>query len=333
MFSRSGFRLFLLIFLLCGIIQPALSLPGERTATYSFIHISDLQSLTTHCPETLNLTFSRIESLKNTCNISAIIITGDVVNTWDDMTDWDAYSRARNLTTIPVYEIAGNHDTGGGTRYQYYTGRTGMPVENSVTSLEDFDFVGINYAGGTLTPAEFSRLRQFLIESPRSHAIIATHYYMDEDMTLSPLGKDIDTFLVVKPAIILMGHVHANFIKQRTVGGFATVTDMTNYQDGIPGGTTGLDYSAGTLYTITSANGQVETITARVVHIYPTPSFDDEMTVFTRNPGAPSSAVRVAKTLIPSPAYPVSSCRSGDLFCTINDFFLQDWINVRQFFS
>jgi hypothetical protein len=76
-----------------------------------------------------------------------------------------------------------------------------------------------------------------------------------------------------------MGRMHGNFIRKRMVGGFPTVAGMTNYQEGVPGGTTGWDYSAGTLYTVTSVNGRVETITARVIHIYPVPSFEEEMTV------------------------------------------------------
>lgn len=321
MYSRSGFRSFLLLSLLCSTLPFASSLPDGQTVTYSLLHISDTQNLATSYPDTYDLTFSYIESIKETYNISAVIITGDVVNTWNDKKDWDAYLHARNLTTIPVYEIAGNHDTGGGNHYQYYTAYTGMPGENYVTSVGDFDFVGINYPNGALSPEEFCRLRNLLSASSRSHAIIATHYYMDEDRTLSSLGKDIDTYLIVRPSLVLMGHMHADFIWQRTAGGFPTVAGMTNYQDGVPGGTTGRDYSAATLYTVTSANGRVETITARVIHIYPLPSSDEEMTVFLRDPDAPLPAERSTVNGTPSSRCPVSSCTRGDLFCISNEFF------------
>jgi predicted MPP superfamily phosphohydrolase len=325
---------FLLISSLCGIVSSASSLPEENTITYSFIHISDPQSLTTNYPATLDLTFSHIESLKNTYNISAIIITGDVVNTWNDRKDWDAVAHARNLTTIPIYEIAGNHDTDGGDQYGYYTAYSGEPAGSYVASIGDFDFAGINYAADTLPPEELARLRATLTHSSRSHAIIATHYYMDEGGNLSPLGKDIDTYLIVKPSLVLMGHMHANFIRKRTVGGFPTVADMTNYQDGVPGGTTGWDYSAGTLYTVTSVNGQVRTITARIVHIYPDPYVEPEMTVFGNEPGAPSlSPTDHAVTGQSSPSSPRSSCTTGDLFCTLNEFFQQRWTDFWYIFS
>jgi hypothetical protein len=195
----------------------------------------------------------------------------------------------------------------------------------------DFDFVGINYAGTTLQPVEFTRIRGFLTNSSRSFAIIATHYYMDEVGTLSPLGKDIDTYLIVKPSLVLMGHMHADFINQRTVGGFPLIADMTNYQDGVPGGTTGSDYSAGTLYTVTSVNGQVETITARIIHIYPAPSFGEEKTVFSRNREAPSPAGTIF--MGGTPASPAPVCSTGDLFCILDDFFRQSWTNILHAFS
>jgi predicted MPP superfamily phosphohydrolase len=331
--SGSGLRSFLLVCLLCITLPLVSALPDGQTVTYSFVHISDTQSLATNYPDTYNLTFSSIESLKKTCNISAIIITGDVVNTWDDTKEWDVYLHARNLTTIPVYEIAGNHDTGGGNHYHYYTKYTGMPGENYATSVGDFDFVGINYANKTIPPEEFSRFRGLLKNSSRSYAIIATHYYMDEDGTLSSLGKDIDTYLIVRPSLVLMGHKHADFIRKRAVGGFPTVADMTNYQEGVPGGTTGWDYSAGTLYTVSSVNGRVETIRVRVIHIYPVPSFGEEMTVFTRDPGALCSADRFRAAGTLSRAYPVLSCGTGGLFCNMNEFFQQCWTNVWHVFS
>jgi predicted MPP superfamily phosphohydrolase len=333
MYFRSGFRSFLLISLLCSTLPCAFSLPDGQNVSYSFVHISDTQSLDTYYPDTYNLTFSYLDSLREPYNTTAIIITGDLVNTWDSQKEWDTYSRARNHTTIPVYTIAGNHDTDYGKNYRQYTLHTGEPEVNYVSSVEDFDFVGINYADKTLPADEFSRLHGILTNSSRSNAIIATHYYMDEDGALSPLGKDIDTFLIVKPSLVLMGHMHADFIRQMVVGGFPTVADMTNYQDGAPGGKTGWDYSAGTLYTVTSINGQVETITARVIHIYPTPSFEDEMTVFSKEPDAPSPADNAPMNKKPFSVYPVSSCSNGDLFCILNRMYRQCWTNIRQVFS
>jgi predicted MPP superfamily phosphohydrolase len=324
MYSGFGLRLILLAFLLCISFPYAASLPDGNTVTYAFVHISDTQNLATAYPETYDLTFSSIESLKESRNISAVIITGDVVNTWDDTREWDAYRHARNLTTIPVYGIAGNHDTGNGNHYQYYTAYTGMPGENYVTTVGDFDLVGINYAGTTYPATEFFRLRGLLAAGSRPNAIVATHYYMDGAGALSPLGKDIDRYLIVRPTLILMGHMHADFIRQRTVDGFPTVADMTNYQDGVPGGRTGRNVSAGTLYTITSVSGRVETIRARVIYIYPVLSFGEEMTVF---PPHGAEAARDGKSrlagVLAAARTTSPSCQDGTPLSCISALFRQ----------
>jgi hypothetical protein len=319
MLSRSWFRFGLLICLLCAILSPASSVPAGNSTTYSFIHLSDTQNLATSYPGRYDFTFSYLESIKKPYNLSAIIITGDVVNSWNQKKEWDAYARARNMTTIPVYEIAGNHDADYGNNYKYYTLYTGEPDVDYVTSFEDFDLVGINYAEKSLLSDEFSRLQAILTRSSRSNVIIATHYYMDEKGQLSPLGEDIDKNLIVRPSLVLMGHMHGNFIKQRTVGGFPVIADMTNYQDGVPGGKTGSDYSAGTLYTVTSVDGQVETITAQIVHIYPIPSLEEKKTVFERDPGASSRPITVpgVKGTLPSLDLP-ATCSPGDLSCVLN---------------
>jgi predicted MPP superfamily phosphohydrolase len=322
----------LLICLLCAIIIPVSSLPVGDTITYSFVHLSDTQSLDTYFQDTYNLTFTYLDSIKEPYNITAIILTGDLVNTWNSQKEWDTYSRARNHTTIPVYTIAGNHDAAS-ENYELYTLHTGEPEVNYVSSVGDFDLVGINYVDRTLPAGEFSRLRAALSNSSRSNAIIATHYYMDKYGTLSRLGEDIDRYLIVKPSLVLTGHMHADFIRQRSVAGFPTVADMTNYQDGIPGGTTGRDYSAGTMYTVTSVDGRVETITARVVHIYPGPSFEEEMTVFTQNADAPSPADRALVTGTPSSAHPVFLCSVGAPLCDLNAFFQKGRTAVLQIFS
>ena len=268
------------LMLISCIILPVAAEDAGNTVTYSIVHLSDTQNLATYYPDTYNLTFSYLESRKTRYNISAIIITGDLVNTWDRRTEWERYLRARNLTTIPVYVIAGNHDADYGNHYRYYSLYTGEPETSYLTTIGDFDFVGINYADKSLSPENFSFLRESLLNSSRSNAIIATHWYMDANRKLSPLGKDIDRNLVVKPTLILMGHKHADFVQQRTISGFPVVEDMTNYQNGVPGGDGDENYSAGTLYTVKSAGGKVAKITSRVLHIYPNQSVEREKTVF-----------------------------------------------------
>jgi predicted MPP superfamily phosphohydrolase len=321
MYPRVGSCSVLLIFLLFALLPPVSSVPSGRNVTYSLVHLSDTQNLDTRFPDSYNLTFSYLDSLKESENITAIIITGDLVNTGNSRSEWDTYSRARNHTSIPVFTIAGNHDTNYGKNYDQYSFHTNEPEVNYVSSIGDLDFIGINYMDTSFPADEFSRLRANLTRSSRTFAIIATHYYMDKDGKLSPLGEDIDRNLIVKPSLVLMGHMHADFIKQRTVGGFPVIADMTNYQDGVPGGITGMNYSAGTLYTITSVNGQTETITARVIHISPSPSFEEGMTVFSRDSAHPLPAD--STPVNGTPASAVSICSTDSLFSILNGFFQQ----------
>jgi len=268
------------LMLISCITLPVAAQDTANTVTYSIVHLSDTQNLATYYPDTYNLTFSYLESEKTRYNISAIVITGDLVNTWDKKREWERYRSARNQTTIPVYVIAGNHDADYGNHYRYYSLYTGEPETSYLTTIGDFDFVGINYADKTLSPENFSFLRESLLNSTRSNAIIATHWYMDADRKRSLLGKDIDRTLIVKPTLILMGHKHADFVQQGTISGFPVVEDMTNYQNGVPGGNGDVNYSAGTLYTVTSAGGNVAKITSRIIHMYPNESVEREKTVF-----------------------------------------------------
>jgi hypothetical protein len=83
---------------------------------------------------------------------------------------------------------------------------------------------------------------------------------------------------------------------------------------------------------VTSVNGQVEKITARVIHIYPVPSFEEEKTVFPQSPDVLSPAGRDQAAGTPSPARDVSSCERGGLFCVLEEFFQQVWTDIRVVF-
>lgn len=314
MHSLPASRLFLLLCCLSLVILPAvMSAPDSTGVSYSLVHISDTQNLAAQHPETYNLTFSILESRKEAYNISAVIITGDVVRHGESPEEWGAFSRARNLTTIPVFVIVGNHDTGGDDPYRFYTANTGMPNRNYLALLGDVDLIGINYVEQTLPADEFQRLRRMLNASPRSFTIIATHYYMDEDGTLSPLGEDIDASLLVRPSLILGGHVHGNLLKTETIEGVPVVADLTNYQDGIPGGSTGQNYSAGILYTLNSSGGRVEKITARVITFSPVQALGKEKTVY---PGIAGEEGHGAAIFLSGPESP---CTSGDVFCSLRE--------------
>jgi len=267
------------ILLLLTIISVSAQASGNSTS-YSVVHISDTQYLASLYPETYDYTFSYLDSIKERYNISAIIITGDLVETWNDKKEWDAYSHAVNKTSIPVFVVAGNHDINDDYDYQYYDQYTGNTKNTSVTSSENFDLVGINSVYKSLTPQEFASLRKALLNSSKNLTIIATHYYMDENGTLTSLGNDISRQLVVKPTIVLSGHIKGAFVRDRAVGPCVLIEDLTNYQGGIPGGSSSRNVSAGTFYTVTTHDGIVEKISSQIIWISPRQSFDSEHELF-----------------------------------------------------
>ena len=278
--KTTGFVIKIILTGLILLIIPLASALPCGTTTYSFVHISDTQNLATHYPDTYDLTFSYLESIKSQYNISAIIITGDLVNTWDKKSEWNVYSHARNMTNIPLYVTAGNHDTNWGKNYKYYSQYTGESKGNYVTALNDFDFVGINYVDTSLSPQEFTALRQAIVNGSYNFTIIATHYYMGKDGTLSTLGKDIDRQLIVQPTIILAGHMQGDLIRVKNISGSPVIEDLTDYQNGEPGVPKNQNYSAGTFYTVTTEDGRVVKIISETIHIFPEQSFEKKRVLY-----------------------------------------------------
>ena len=267
--------LLLLLTIIAGCTQNS-----STSTTYSFVHISDTQGLAPRYPVTYDYTFSYLDSIKERYNISAIIITGDLVNTWNDKKQWDAYTHAVRKTSIPLYVIAGNHDISNEENYQYFTQYTGNTKNNYVTRLENFDLVGINYVDKSLKPQEFTSIRKTLLSSPENFTIIATHFYMEQNGTLSSLGTDIGQLLIVKPTIVLSGHMHGAFVRDRVIGKYPVIEDLTNFQDGIPGGSSSKNISAGTLYTVTTRDSKVKKISSQIIWISPRQFFDSEHVLY-----------------------------------------------------
>ncbi|MDD1730493.1 MAG: metallophosphoesterase, partial [Methanospirillum sp.] len=210
--------------------------PGP-TYTYSIVHLSDTQNLASYYPDTYNHTFTYLDSLKSQYNISAIIITGDLVNNYDNLTEWQTYANAINKTSIPIYVTAGNHDTNAGKDDRNYDIFTGSSDRYYLTTVNDFNLVGISYVKKTLPSSDLQQIKTFLETSPYQVTIIATHYYMDPDGEFSRLGRSINQDLVVGPTILMTGHKHvySPYITRIQVGSYPVIEDLADFQDGIKG--------------------------------------------------------------------------------------------------
>ncbi|PWR71741.1 metallophosphoesterase family protein [Methanospirillum stamsii] len=280
-------RKFLLIIALL-ILLSQLCVPVACSYTYSIVHISDLQNLASRYPDTYEYTFSYLDSIRDEYNISAIIFTGDLVNNYNDKKQWDVYARSIEKTDIPVYVIAGNHDTNWGTSYSNFFRYTGNDDDFYVTSINDFNLIGIDYAEKTRSEDTFNKIRDEITKSSLKFNIIATHYYMESDTDRSKLGEDIFDKLIDRPTIIMAGHVHSQIFRVIDKDGkYPVIEDIANYQDGYDDDDddSGRNVSAGVLYTVTTDNGMVDEIVAQEIRIIPAQEFGEIQRIYKNETG------------------------------------------------
>ncbi|WP_409340182.1 metallophosphoesterase family protein [Methanospirillum stamsii] len=252
------------------------------------MHISDLQNLASRYPDTYEYTFSYLDSIRDEYNISAIIFTGDLVNNYNDKKQWDVYARSIEKTDIPVYVIAGNHDTNWGTSYSNFFRYTGNDDDFYVTSINDFNLIGIDYAEKTRSEDTFNKIRDEITKSSLKFNIIATHYYMESDTDRSKLGEDIFDKLIDRPTIIMAGHVHSQIFRVIDKDGkYPVIEDIANYQDGYDDDDddSGRNVSAGVLYTVTTDNGMVDEIVAQEIRIIPAQEFGEIQRIYKNETG------------------------------------------------
>ena len=267
-------RIQLLFFAIGMLVVSGIPVSAVDSYSYSFIHLSDTQYLSSMYPSTLNNTFSYLESMKNANNISAIIITGDMVNNGDQPIQWKNYVGARSLTTIPLYEIAGDEDLDEKSDNSLFDRFVGNKTDWNA-AINDFVFIGIGYTEDSLSDADIAHYISIIEGNPQKFTLIAVHNYYDKNFTVSPLGESIKDNLVLKPTFVLSGHAHATTFRSGLVNNRLYVEDLTNYQE------MG-NFSAGKLYTVYCADGEVSKITVRDVYISPRQYLDAEIRVYDR---------------------------------------------------
>ncbi|MFA5347770.1 MAG: PKD domain-containing protein [Methanoregula sp.] len=244
--------------------------------SYSFVHLSDVQTLTTAYPSTLNLAFTELEGLKSQYNISALFITGDLTNEYDggpgDGTDFARYAHAVTLTTIPVYEIAGNHDVadiGNYAAWDMYV-PSGSTKHNYGLDLNDFKVYGFGWNGedAGLNPSAKSAMQAFISNDATKTPLILIHGYYgwSQPGARTPGANEILDSLP-RGSIVMCGHSHAGagsngIIRQINYNGITVIEDFLNYQDWG-------DFSGGRLYTITSDGASITDIKVSDLYLYP----------------------------------------------------------------
>ena len=246
--------------------------------TYSFVHLGDLQQLSSGYPRVLNETFLRIDSLKSQYNISAIFISGDETNAFDGGSspehDFPSYTNAIKLTTVPVYEITGNHDVyaiGDYTDWDYYI-PNGAQKHNYGFVFNDFIVYALGWNGGSsLNPSAKSAMVSAIDNNPSKTPLILTHAYFDYSEwvngTRYPIGNETLNTLS-RSSIILSGHCHnetsTGLIRQISYLDRTYIEDLVDYEEYEPH-----PQSGGRLYNITSDGTQITNITVSDLLLYP----------------------------------------------------------------
>jgi hypothetical protein len=280
-----NYRLFLCSLLLFLVLyNPGSGSEPYADWSYSLVHISDTQVLSSTYPSTLNFTFSYLESQKNAYNITGIVVTGDLVNSCTNTTQWENYANARSKTTIPLFEVAGNHDINGvQNNYTAFDAYIGNGKRNWTAEIHDFLFIGIGYTRNELSDADVSMYNALIMSRPFKIPIFATHNYFDGityPTPLSPLGGSIKGELVIHdPTFIMCGHMHDNILHSGQYSGNTLVEDMTNYQSYG-------NYAAGKLYAVYKISDKVIRVGARDLFVYPSQSLGPVTIVYQ----VPSSA-------------------------------------------
>jgi hypothetical protein len=210
--------------------------PSPATILYSWVHLTDTQTLSASYPLTLNATFSYIESLKTAYNVQRIIVTGDLVDAWNNMKQWSNYVKAETLTTIKIDNVAGNHDwycPKGGynlTNYYHYTNESNLYYDEV---LGNFIFIFINYKSFNATGEDW--LRNLLSSNPDRIPVFCLHIFYRKppnvNNTKSPVGYSIVNVTGASINIVLQGHYTGDWALSMSEAGKSFYEFNTDWQD------------------------------------------------------------------------------------------------------
>jgi PKD repeat protein len=274
--------LFILISLVLFTISVAPVSAENTTANYSFVHLSDTQGLV-YFPSLYNQTFTEIESLKSQYNISAIFITGDLTDgrltDLGESKDYPIYLQAISHTTIPVYEVSGNHDVfntvGNFTMWDTYV-PSGSQKHDYGFVFNDFVVYGFGWSptDQVLNTTARTGMINTIAANPTKMPIILTHgYFVPYDGEVTG-NRDIIAYDILnastRDSIILSGHTHTPtqlwYAQQVKYNNFTVIEEFNNAQDWK---IDEVQLSIGRLFTVTTDGSHITNLTTQDVYFNP----------------------------------------------------------------
>ncbi|OPJ61685.1 metallophosphoesterase [Clostridium oryzae] len=195
---------------------------------FSFVWMSDTQYYSQYKPKVYDSITNWIAQNKEAENIKYCIHTGDIVNNYDNINQWENASKSMSIldnAAVPYGILAGNHDVGDSkadySNYDKYFGSDkfngkdyyGGSYKNNkghydLISAGNNDFV-ILYMGWGIGDKEITWMNKVLNKYQNRKAILCFHEYMLEDGKRSLIGDKIFNKVVVpnKNVItVLCGH-------------------------------------------------------------------------------------------------------------------------------
>lgn len=209
--------------------EPAPTPTPEPPQPYVIAWISDTQGYCAYKPEIFNTMTKWIVDSADTMNIQYVLHTGDIVDQFDDMRQWE---NARNaLSTlddkVPLFTVAGNHDIHSGDHeYESYLKYFGEDTFDHLPTFGGayrggrgrYDLIEINgesiimiTIGYSVVSDDIDWINQVLQEHSEYTAILCFHGYMDPDETYTSDGRVLFPEVVAankNVKLVLCGHRH-----------------------------------------------------------------------------------------------------------------------------
>jgi predicted phosphodiesterase len=276
---------FTILFIIISLVLVPVSVApvsAENTiATYSFVHLSDTQGLV-YFPSLYDQTFTEIENMKLQYNISAIFITGDLTDgrlTDGESVDYPTYSQAISHTTIPVYEVSGNHDVfndvGNYSMWDTYV-PGGSQKHDYGFVFNDFVVYGFGWSptDQMLNATARTGMINTIAANPTKMPIILTHGYFVPNQHDVTGDRDVIAYDILnastRDSIILSGHTHTPtqlwYAQQVKYNNITVIEEFNNAQDWK---IDEVQLSIGRLFTVTTDGSHITNLTTQDVYFNP----------------------------------------------------------------
>jgi PGF-pre-PGF domain-containing protein len=232
---------------------------------FSIVVLPDTQMYSEDYPNIFTNQTKWIVELAQTETVAYVIHTGDIVNVWNNETQWQNANNSLNYldnNSIPYSVVTGNHDNDNGDNNTFYDKYFPASRFNSnswyggnyTNNRNHYDLISaggqdliilhlgmVDNAGQPYTDIPTSWANDTLKAYPNHKAILVTHAYMDKDGTYIEYGQNLYSDLVVQNEnvfMVLCGHMHDSKYQVKTIGDRKIYEILIDYQ-GQPNGGNG----------------------------------------------------------------------------------------------